>query len=146
MTFPKPQKLYRYSPCLLEHTYLISLKSVEAFLSYRVELDFDVNCSSCHTVWPFELLKKVFTSHWTFLSHIQKSLTYLNGKGFKSALQTTDDGRQTTDGSHQMLSSHSHECECLLKMCTVFTRILEHVPKLEKVHFSEFLKIFFFSF
>ena len=57
LTFPKPQKLISSCLCLLEYTYKISLWSDEYFLSYRSELNFDVNCTADHALWPFDLKK-----------------------------------------------------------------------------------------
>ena len=104
LTFPKPQKLISSCLCLLEYTYKISLWSDEYFLSYRSELNFDVNCSSGHAPWPFELLKKVSTSHYTYQLHIQTIFTWDNAKVLKRAWQTTTT-TTTTDAAAHLLCS-----------------------------------------
>jgi hypothetical protein len=83
LTFPKPQKLISSCLCLLEYTYKISLWSDEYFLSYRSELNFDVNCSSGHAPWPFELLKK-FLQAIILTNYIsQRFLTEIMRKSWK---------------------------------------------------------------
>ena len=80
------------------HKFLIWPKIRWGIFGIALAARSDVNCSSSHTVWRFDTLKKALSWHWSCLSYIQSSFrNHEMGEGFKSASQTTYRLTKVTD-------------------------------------------------